>query len=432
MQKYIIALMAIISLASCGTSAVEGEKESAGANNLVVLSAEEMTAISATVGSIEQKSLSSTVEINGMVAILNEDKALIVSQMGGIVKTINKHLGSDVKAGEVVATVSNPEFISLQEEYLSLRTQTGGADTMAALYNPQYISLRENYNSLQPKIAFAELELKRQKELNTGNAGSLKNLQQAETELNMLRVSEKSLQTQLDITARHAKKNIDIKRAALENKLALIGIDAKQLTYQNMQNTLPLRSPISGKISQINVRIGEAIDMTNAVAEVISTQNLCVELNVYENQVHLFAPQQKISFHTLPNADTEYQAEVSYIGANLNATQKTAKIQARISSDKVQLLEGMNVVAAVNSPLATYSAVPASAIAHADGKDYIFVLRAESKQQSQFEQIPVEKILNAPPYVAIQLPAGIDATQTKIATSQAFFILGKMTNKGEE
>ena len=164
----------------------------------------------------------------------------------------------------------------------------------------------------------------------------------------------------------------------------------------------------------------------------ISTQNLCVELNVYENQVHLFAQQQKISFHTLPNVDTEYQAEVSYIGANLNATQKTAKIQARISSDKVQLLEGMNVVAAVNSPLATYSAVPASAIAHADGKDYIFVLRAESKQQSQFEQIPVEKIWNAPPYVAIQLPAGIDATQTKIATSQAFFILGKMTNKGEE
>jgi membrane fusion protein, heavy metal efflux system len=240
------------------------------------------------------------------------------------------------------------------------------------------------------------------------------------------------LRSQLNITAKHAQKNVDIKRAALENKLALIGIDAKQLTYQNMQSTLPLRSPISGSISQINVRIGEAIDMTNPVAEVISTQNLCVELNVYENQVHLFAPQQIIDFHTLPNAQTQYQAEVSYIGTNLHPTQKTAKIQARIRSEKAQLLEGMNVVAAVNSPPAMYSAVPATAIAHIDDKDYIFVLRSQNGQQSQFEQVAVQKILSAPPYVAIQLPAGIDPTQTKIATTQAFFILGKMTNKGEE
>jgi membrane fusion protein, heavy metal efflux system len=432
MQKYIIALMAIMTLAACGTSAVENETENTDAHNMVSLSAEEISAISATVGSIEQKTLSSTVQINGVVAILNEDKALIVSQMGGIVKTINKHLGSSVKAGEVIATVSNPDFISLQEEYLSLRTQSGGADTIAALYNPQYISLRESYNSLQPKIAFAELELKRQKELNAGNAGSLKNLQQAENELNTLRISENSLRSQLNITAKHAQKNVDIKRAALENKLALIGIDAKQLTYQNMQSTLPLRSPISGSISQINVRIGEAIDMTNPVAEVISTQNLCVELNVYENQVHLFAPQQIIDFHTLPNAQTQYQAEVSYIGTNLHPTQKTAKIQARIRSEKAQLLEGMNVVAAVNSPPAMYSAVPATAIAHIDDKDYIFVLRSQNEQESQFEQVAVQKILSAPPYVAIQLPANIDPTQTKIATTQAFFILGKMTNKGEE
>jgi multidrug efflux pump subunit AcrA (membrane-fusion protein) len=46
---------------------------------------------------------------------------------GGVIKTLNVQIGSYVKKGQVIATIANPQFIQLQEEYLS----TGSKITFA-------------------------------------------------------------------------------------------------------------------------------------------------------------------------------------------------------------------------------------------------------------------------------------------------------------
>jgi cobalt-zinc-cadmium efflux system membrane fusion protein len=81
---------------------------------------------------------------------------------GGVIKTLNVQIGDYVKKGQVIATIANPQFIQLQEEYLTIGS----------------------------KITFAEQEVQRQNELNAGNAGALKNLQNATAELNTLRTEE--------------------------------------------------------------------------------------------------------------------------------------------------------------------------------------------------------------------------------------------------
>lgn len=76
-----------------------------------------------------------------------------------------------MKRGQVIATIANPQFIQLQEEYLT----TGS------------------------KITFAQQELAKQKELNEGNAGAKKNLQNAEAELKTLQTRRASLQQQIQL-----------------------------------------------------------------------------------------------------------------------------------------------------------------------------------------------------------------------------------------
>ena len=86
-----------------------------------------------------------------------------------MIKTLNVQIGNYVKKDQVIATIANPQFIQLQEEYLTAAS----------------------------KIIFAEQEVARQKELNEGNAGAKKNLQSATADLNSLRTRRASLQQQI-------------------------------------------------------------------------------------------------------------------------------------------------------------------------------------------------------------------------------------------
>ena len=91
-----------------------------------------------TFGNIENKELTATIKANGNLKVPNNNKANATSLYGGVIKTLNVQIGSFVKKGQTIATIANPQFIQLQEEYLS----TGS------------------------KITFAEQEVARQKELN--------------------------------------------------------------------------------------------------------------------------------------------------------------------------------------------------------------------------------------------------------------------------
>ncbi len=125
--------------------------EEHGTSGEAVLTANQVKTIGVELGTIEQKQLTASLKTNGVLKVPNQNKASINSVYSGVVKTLLIQPGNTVTKGQVVATIANPEFIQVQDEYL-------------------------NINS---KIVQAEQEYNRQKELNAGNAGALKNLQSA-------------------------------------------------------------------------------------------------------------------------------------------------------------------------------------------------------------------------------------------------------------
>ena len=68
--------------------------------------------------------------------------------------------------------------------------------------------------------------------------GSGKNLQQAETNWTALTSKRNTLQSQMGIFSKNADAILKTKRAALENKLKLMGIAPHTLTPETMQATL--------------------------------------------------------------------------------------------------------------------------------------------------------------------------------------------------
>lgn len=363
-----------------------------GNSELAALTPEQMNAVGVSLGQIEMKELTATIKANGALSVPNNNKANATSLYGGVIKTLNIQVGDFVRKGQVIATIANPEFIQLQEDYLT----TGS------------------------RITFAEQEYRRQKELFDNDAGAKKNLQNAEAELKTLRT----------------------RRASLQRQIQMMGINPASVSNKNLRSGLTVTAPISGAISNVFLQIGSYIDVSTPVAEIVDNSSLHLDLQVFEKDLPLIKVGQKIHFTLTNNPVEEYDAEVYSIGSAFENQSKTVPIHCKVKGNKVNLIDGMNATAVVSLSNQLMPAVPNDAITSADGKDYIFLV-SDKKEYSEdekshekdnqktinFERVEVVKGTSEMGYTAIT-PVKAIPQSAKIAVKGAFFINAKLANSG--
>lgn len=373
------------------------------APTITTLTEEQIKAVGIQLGVVEQKELTATIRVNGLLKVHNNNKANATSLYGGVIKTLNVQIGDYVKKGQVIATIANPQFIQLQEEYLSTAS----------------------------RITFAEQELSRQKELFEGNAGAKKNLQSATAELNSLRT----------------------RKASLHQQLQLMGINPSTLSNSNLKSALTVISPLNGTVSNVYAKIGSYVDVSSPVIEIVDNSSLHLELQVFEKDLPQIKIGQTVHFRLTNNPTTEYEATVFNIGSSFQNESKTIAVRCRIKGNKIGLIDGMNITGVVSLSNVTTPAVPNDAIVNADGKYYIFVQtdkKAEEhheegeeegsqkegeekkhKNSKNFERVEVLKGVSDMGYTAVTFVNEIPAN-AKIVTKGAFFVNAKLSNAGED
>ena len=374
------------------------------APTIATLTEEQIKTVGIQLGVVEQKELTATIRANGLLKVPNNNKANATSLYGGVIKTLNVQIGDYVKKGQVIATIANPQFIQLQEEYLSTAS----------------------------RITFAEQELSRQKELFEGNAGAKKNLQSATAELNSLRT----------------------RRASLQQQIQLMGINPGSVSNGNLKSALVVTSPLNGTVSNVFAKIGSYVDVSSPVIEIVDNSSLHLDLNVFEKDLPMLKVGQTIHFRITNNAVEDYNAKIFAIGSSFENESKTIAAHAVVQGNKTGLIDGMNVTAIVSLNNVTTSAVPNDAIVNADGKYYIFVQtdkkaeehheegeeegghkeeeekdHKEDKTSKNFEKVEVFKGVSDMGYTAVSFVNEIPA-DAKIVVKGAFFVNAKLSNTG--
>lgn len=403
---FISIITAGLFITGCGNKKTAEEPEQHGhaegeVSNTATLSAEQIKSIRLELGHIEKKQLTASLKANGILKVPNQNKATATALIGGVVRSISIQTGNVVRKGQVIATIVNTSFITMQEEYISISS----------------------------RAELAEQENKRQRELQAGNAGTLKNLQQSEAELRTLKA----------------------RKASLRKQLELVGIDAATLTSENIQPVVSIISPISGTVSNVQVNIGSYVDANKPVAEIIDNSQLHLDLFVYERDLGKLKEGQTIHFTLTNNPGKEYDAKIFGIGNTFESNTKAIAIHATVEGDKSGLIDGMSITALVSLEHATVDAVPTEAIVNYQGNDFIFITKTDHKEEPHghdghehghaetthlpdssvlFERIPVRKGTTDIGYSEVTLLKEIPE-HTQIVTKGAFFILAKMTNSGE-
>ena len=118
--------------------------------DIVELRADQVKLANIETGSIELRSLSGTLKVNGLVTVAPQNLATVCMPMGGFVKSIALVPGNAVAKGQTLAILENQDFVDIQQNYLEARN----------------------------KLAFAEADFNRHTELYKEDVYSQKNLQQ--------------------------------------------------------------------------------------------------------------------------------------------------------------------------------------------------------------------------------------------------------------
>lgn len=344
---------------------------------------EQLKAIDGKIGLIEQRNLKNGLQAVGFIRVHNQDKASVTSLYGGRVQSIYISPGAIVKKGQLLATLVNPQIISLQEEYLTLIAN----------------------------LDLTRIELERQEELMRGNAGALKNYQNIKSQFTQQK----------------------IRKASVQKQLALAGINANKLTAENIRATISLVAPISGTISNIQMEIGGNADAGAVMANIINNAEVDLDIYIYEKDIDKVRVGQEVTFSLSNNPSKVGQAIVDKVGSSFEGENKAIAIHARIVENKNGLIDGMGVKVVVGTGSQLVSAIPTEGIVNKEGKNYLFyvakqkVNRRENKTVIEyiFKRAQIKKGVSSLGYTQV-IPLDPIPNNVKVATSGAVFIQAKM------
>ena len=221
---------------------------------------------------------------------------------------------------------------------------------------------------------------------------------------------------------------------SIDRKLAMLGIEASKLQAENILSSFNIYAPIDGFVKTANVNIGKYTNPTDVMFELINSNNLNLELAIYEKDISGVKSGQKISFTIPDKPGSEMSAVIYQVGKTIN-DDKTIKVFAKVATTEEVLLPGMFVTAAIQTGEQPVQALPDEAVVSFDDKNYIFIFlkskKEDGKDVTEFKMIEVKKGVSNGSFTEVILPEGFEVEKSEIVVKGAYNLLAAMKNAGE-
>lgn len=373
---YSLIIVQVILLSSCGekknteTLATETENSDRG----ITITKEQFNNSGMALGSLEEKSFPVTIQTNGMIDVPPENRAVVSATMGGYIKQTPLLIGDVVKKGQMLVTIENPEFITLQQDYMEV-------------------------NQL---LTYLQSEYDRQKTLREENITSQKSFLKAES----------------------AFKTANARYTGLKKQLTMLNISPSEVENGNISSVATIFAPISGSITKINVTRGTYVSPALPILEIIDNDHIHLELSVFEKDIMKIKKGQPIQF-TIPEAsDQVFEAEVYLIGTSIGEN-RTIKLHGHLHEDtENSFLTGMFVNANIVTENAIAEAIPSEAIVEQEGKFYVLRTTATMDTEYTFEPLEIQPGNTGDDFTEIKNANAFSESDTFL-TKGAFDVFGE-------
>lgn len=377
MKKYILILCTTFTVVSCSkeNTKQEEQKQEIVSTSILKLTDAQLNNFEIDTASFQNQNLPTTIRLNAKTAVTPENTISITNAFGGYVKRIALIPGNYVSKGQVLVVLEDPQYIQMQEDYLTTK------------------ALLEQANA----------DYTRQKDLNAEQAASDKVMQQAKA----------------------TRQSLMVKKSSLEQKLRLMNINPATVSLNNIKRTINVYSPISGMVSQVFANTGQYVSSADAMLEIINPDRSLLNIKVFEKDLGNIQISQPLIAYTNAKPDQKLNAQITAISNQVNED-GTVDVFAKITNTNgTRLTANMyfNIELQVNSLNA--NVLPEEAVVHFEGKDYAF----EQQNKNQFRLTPVEIGASVNKYIEIKSPQN---TGKIYVTKGAYNLLNALKNNEEE
>ncbi|MEZ5024632.1 MAG: efflux RND transporter periplasmic adaptor subunit [Chitinophagales bacterium] len=337
------------------------------------LTKEQIKTIGLEFGDVSELKVNDFIKATGTLGLPPNAYSSVTAKAAGIINGHKKFIeGNYIKKGEIIAHIENPEFIIKQQEYLETKAQ----------------------------LNLKKLDLDRQTALIDANAGVSKNLQNVETEVEIL----------------------EAKSMSLSKQLSYLGISTNDLSPNSITQQIAITAPMSGYISSINIHNGMYAQPMVSLMEIISESHLHLELDVFERNIGDVKVGQKISYIVPALGNAKYDGEVSIIGKEFDPKSKTVRIHGHLEGVKPTFIKDLFINAKIWLNDITANAIPEASVIKDGSDSFIYV----AKDEKELEEIAFTKVMVIPGatnngFTAIKLLSEIPDGM-KIVTKGAYYV----------
>lgn len=241
--------------------------------------------------------VSNDVSFNGTLVTPPQSHASVTLSIDGIVKSTNLLSGKYVRKGEVLATLENPEFITLQQEYIEAAAQCD----------------------------YLGNEYKRQEFLSKEEVASQKRFEQSKADYI-------STQSRKDATAA---------------RLRMLGVDPEKLLDNGIIPLLEVRAPINGYVSSVQLNLGKFIPAGESFCEIMDKSNAMLRLTAYEKDVDRLHVGDPVEFRVNGIPEETFGGTIISVGQQVDNVNRSLEVYVRVNKADSRFRPGMYVNATV-------------------------------------------------------------------------------------
>lgn len=332
------------------------------------------------VDSLGLRKMSTFVETNGELEVPPQNEASVTTIVGANINSIKVIEGDKVKKGQTLATISHPNLIMLQTDYIT------------------------KFHELE----YLQQDYERQSRLFEENVGSGKEFQKIKSQY----LSTKGM----------------VK--GLEAQLKQMGINPAKLQNGDIYNEVSVVSPIDGNVRLVNVKTGQYVQPETELFALVNIDHIHADFMVFEKDITKIKEGQEIRFRIESAPDKELRAEIYSIGKAFEESPKAVHIHADIEGQKGNLLPGMYVRGRIYTDATKTTALPDDAVVREGEKFYVFTAsRHEDDGEWHFTPVEVKVGKTDDGWKEIKFMNPL-SQETKFAWNNAYYLYSEM-KKGE-
>jgi cobalt-zinc-cadmium efflux system membrane fusion protein len=353
-----VAAILMLALGACSQPAAEttaAEAEAPTDPDLIRLDAEAIRIANITLGDVETRQLEQQLQVPGRIAVNENATARVGSFTEGVVVECCESVGTDVKKGQVLARLHSHEIHDAEASFWQAKAE-----------------LERRVAELQ----FAGEFHKRASRLHELKAGSLQQMQEAETKL------------------RSAETFLEGAKAALEraaNHLRYLGLTPEQLpgaasehavegqeTHEEV-HLIEVRSPVSGTIIERTVSQGAVVTPSEALYVISDLSRLWVIAQVPEQHLSSLRKGLTVDVSVRAYPGKTFPARITMVSDSLDRETGTVTVRSELNNPGRQLKTEMYATLGIHGTGSKEATVaPLSALQHVENEEIMFVPDGEN------------------------------------------------------